>query len=143
MDPLPLVVCGTAAALYAVGRRGRVRVWREVSFYSGVAIAFVLLEQPFDDWADTWLSVHMTQHIVLMTVVPPLVVLGRPWPRMWLPFPLSARRAVGRALSGSPGFRRAGSFLVRPPVALAVQSAAVAVWHVPSLYDAAVRSDSV
>jgi putative membrane protein len=143
MSVLPLVVCGAAATLYALGRRGRVRTWREACFYTGVALTFVVLEPPFVGWADRWLAAHMSQHIVLMTVVPPLVVLGRPWPRLWLPFPLSARRAVGRALSGSPGFRRAGSFLVRPPVALAVQSAAVAVWHVPSLYDAAVRSESV
>ena len=141
MDPLPLVVCGAAAVLYALGRRGRVRVWREVSFYSGVVLAFVVLETPFDGWADTWLSVHMTQHVVLMTVVPPLVVLGRPWPRMWLPFPLSARRAVGGALSRSPTFRRSGGLLKRPWVALAVQSAMVALWHVPQLYDAAARNE--
>src|ERR1700751_5992102 len=120
MDPLPLVVCGTAAVLYALGRRGKVRVWREVSFYSGVALAFVVLEQPFDDWADTWLSVHMTQHIVLMTVTPPLVVYGRPWPRMWLPFPRAARRAVGGGLSRSSKVRVAAGFLVVPGVALAV-----------------------
>jgi cytochrome c oxidase assembly factor CtaG len=141
VDPLPLVVCGTAAVLYALGRRGRVRVWREVSFYSGLALAFVVLEQPFDDWADSWLSVHMTQHIVLMTVVPPLVVLGRPWPRMWLPFPLGARRAVGGALARSPAFRRGAGFFVRPWVALAVQSAMVGLWHVPQLYDAAARNE--
>ena len=141
MDPLPLVVCGTAAVLYALGRRGRPRVWREVSFYSGVALAFVVLERPFDDWADTWLSVHMTQHIVLMTVVPPLVVLGRPWPRLWLPFPLSARRTVGGALSRSSAFRRSAGFLMLPAVALAVQSAMVALWHVPQLYDAAARNE--
>jgi cytochrome c oxidase assembly factor CtaG len=141
MDPLPLVVCGAAAALYALGRRGRLRVWREVSFYSGVALSFVVLERPFDDWADKWLSAHMSQHIVLMTVVPPLVVLGRPWPRLWLPFPLSARRAVGGALSRSPSFRRSAGFLKGPAVALAVQSAAVGVWHVPQLYDAAARSE--
>jgi cytochrome c oxidase assembly factor CtaG len=141
MDPLPLVVCGAAAALYALGRRGRVRVWRELSFFSGVALAFVVLENPFDDWADKWLSVHMTQHIVLMTVVAPLVVLGRPWPRMWLPFPLSARRAVGGALSRSPSFRRSAGFLKLPAVALAVQSAMIALWHVPQLYDAAVTNE--
>jgi putative membrane protein len=141
MDPLPLVVCGTAAALYALGRRGRIRVWRELSFYSGVALAFVVLERPFDTWADRWLSVHMSQHIVLMTVVPPLVVLGRPWPRMWLPFPLSTRRAVGGALSRSPTFRRTASLCKRPWVALAVQSAMVALWHVPQLYDAAARNE--
>jgi cytochrome c oxidase assembly factor CtaG len=141
MDPLPLVVCGTAAALYALGRRGRTRVWREVSFYSGVVLAFVVLETPFDGWADTWLSVHMTQHIVLMTVVPPLVVLGRPWPRMWLPFPLSTRRAVGGTLSRSPAFRRSAGLVTRPWVALVLQSAMVAVWHVPQLYDAAARNE--
>ena len=143
MAVLPLVVCGTAATLYALGRRGRARVWREVCFYSGVAAAFVVLEPPFDGWADKWLAAHMSQHIVLMTVVPPLVVLGRPWPRLWLPFRLSARRAVGRALAGSPAFRRGGNVLVRPAVALALQSLAIGVWHVPQLYDAAVRNESV
>jgi cytochrome c oxidase assembly factor CtaG len=143
MDPLPLVVCGAAATLYALGRRGKVRAWRELSFYSGVVLTFVVLERPFDDWADKWLSAHMAQHIVLMTVVPPLVVLGRPWPRLWLVFPLSARRSVGGALSRSPSFRRSAGFLKRPAVALAVQSAAVGVWHVPQLYDAAARSESI
>jgi putative membrane protein len=143
MDPLPLVVCGSAAALYALGRRGRTRVWREVSFYSGVALAFVVLEPPFESWADTWLSAHMAQHIVLMTVMPPLVVLGRPWPRMWIPFPLSARRAVGGTLSRSRSFRLGAGFLKNPWVALAVQSAMVALWHVPQLYDAAARNEWV
>jgi putative membrane protein len=141
VDPLPLVVCGTAALLYALGRRGKLRLWREVSFYSGVVLAFVVLERPFEEWADTWLSIHMTQHIVLMTVVPPLVVLGRPWPRMWLPFPLSARRAVGGALARSPSFRRSAGCLKRPWVALAVQSAMVGLWHVPQLYDAAAHNE--
>jgi cytochrome c oxidase assembly factor CtaG len=141
MDPLPVVVCGAAAVLYALGRRGKLRLWREVSFYGGVAIAFVVLERPFDTWADKWLSVHMTQHIFLMMIVPPLVVLGRPWPRIWLPLPLSARRAVGGTLSRSPTFRRSARFLKLPAVALAVQSAMVALWHVPQLYDAAARNE--
>ena len=141
MDPLPLVVCATAAALYALGRRGKPRLRREISFYCGVALALVVLERPFDDWADRWLSAHMAQHIVLMTVVPPLLVFGRPWPRMWLPFPLRARRAAGRGLWRSASFRRCGGFLKRPAAALAVQSAMVAVWHVPRLYDAAARTE--
>jgi putative membrane protein len=143
MSALPLTVCGAAAVLYALGRRGRVRAWRELSFYAGVAAAFVVLEPPFDGWADTWLAAHMAQHVVLMTVVPPLVVLGRPWPRLWLPFPLAARRSVAGGLAGSRAFRAVGRTVRRPSVALALQSAAIAVWHVPSLYDAAVRSEAV
>lgn len=141
MNPLPFVVCGAAAVLYALGRRGRVRPWREVSFYCGVVIAFLAIEPPFDGLADRWLSAHMSQHIVLMTVVPPLVVYGRPWPRLWLPFPLSARRAVGGALAGSGAFRAAGGFIRRPPVALLLQSAAIGAWHVPYMYDAAAGNE--
>jgi putative membrane protein len=143
MSALPVIVCGAAGALYALGRRGRVRVWREASFYSGVAAAFVVLEPPFDGWADTWLAAHMAQHVVLMTVVPPLVVLGRPWPRLWLPFPLAVRRAVARGLAGSLVFRAVARIVRRPSAALALQTAAIGVWHVPSLYDAAVRSEAV
>ena len=117
-------------------------VWREVSFYSGVALAFVVLEPPFDDWADTWLSAHMSQHIVLMTVVPPLVVLGRPVAAHVAAVPARARGAPsGGALSRSSPFRRSAGFLERPWVALAVQSAMVALWHVPQLYDAAARNE--
>jgi len=140
---LPLLACAVAAALYALGRRGRIRLWREVSFYSGVLLTLVVLEPPFDGWADRWLSAHMAQHILLMTVVPPLVVYGRPWPRMWLPFPLAARRTVGGALSHSTTFRRSAGFLKHPGVALALQSAAVGVWHVPQMYDAAARNEWV
>ena len=58
-----------------------------------------------------------------------------------MPFPLSARRTVGGALSRSRSFRRGAGFLKLPWVALAVQSATVAIWHVPQLYDAAARNE--
>lgn len=143
MSVPPLVFCVVAAGLYALGARGRRRPLREASFYAGVGLLFVVLEPPFDDWADRWLSAHMSQHIVLMTVIPPLLAYGRPWPRMWLPFPLSARRAVGGGLARSSAFRRAARVVARPWMALALQAAAMAVWHVPRLYDAAVTNEGV
>jgi putative membrane protein len=138
-----LVVCLGAAALYALGGRGRTRILRELAFYGGVAAALVVLVPPFDGWADTSFALHMTQHVVLLTVAPPLVVLGRPWPRLWLAFPLPARRAVARALAGSRAFRLAGRTLRRPPVALALMTGALAAWHVPALYSAAVEHESL
>ncbi len=104
MSVPPLVACAVAAALYALGGRGRVgrgapdRHWREASFYLGVAIVCVALEPPFDGWADTSFALHMAQHVLLMSVASPLLVLGRPWPRMWMPFPARARRGVARSL---------------------------------------------
>jgi putative membrane protein len=139
----PLVVCLAAAALYALGGRGRRRVWREVSFYGGVAAVLAVLVPPFDGWADRSFALHMTQHVVLLTLAPPLLVLGRPWPRLWLAFPLGARRAVARGLAGSTAFRLAGRTLTRPPVALALMTAVLAAWHVPALYSAAVEHEGL
>ncbi|HET7566589.1 MAG TPA: cytochrome c oxidase assembly protein [Gaiellaceae bacterium] len=151
MSVPPLVVCAAAALLYALGGRGRVgargpRRLREASFYLGIVVLGVALEPPFDEWADTSFALHMAQHVLLLTVVPPLVVLGRPWPRMWLPFPAGARRSAlqGLARGGwSAPLRLAGRVLTRPPVAVAALAATLAVWHVPALYAAAVDSEWV
>ena len=139
----PLALCVLAAALYALGGRGRARRMREASFYAGTLSVLLVLETPFDGWADTSFALHMTQHVVLMTVAPPLIVLGRPWPRLWLGFPLRARRRVARGLAGSATFRLVGRALRHPALSLASMTATLALWHVPALYDAAVRNEGI
>jgi len=148
----PLLVCAAAAALYALGGKGRVggagrsRRWRALAFYAGIVALLAALEPPFDTLADTSFAMHMGQHVLLLTVVPPLLLLGRPWPRMWMPFPVELRRSAARGLARgrwSAPIRLAGRTVTRPPVALALMSAAMAIWHVPSLYGAAVDGEAV
>jgi putative membrane protein len=148
----PLVLCAAAAALYALGGRGRVggttrgRRRRETTFYGGLLVLAIALEPPFDTLADTSFAMHMAQHVLLLTVAPPLLVLGRPWPRMWMPFPPAARRAAARGIARgawSAPLRLVARVLTRPPAALGVLSVTLAVWHLPALYDAAVGSEAV
>jgi cytochrome c oxidase assembly factor CtaG len=148
----PLLACAIAAALYALGGVGRAgtgprdRRWREASFYLGVAIVFVALEPPFDNWADTSFGLHMAQHVLLISVAAPLLVLGRPWPRMWMPFPVRARRGVARSLARgrwSAPLRLAARTATKPPVAVALLAATLAFWHIPSMYDAAARNEGI
>lgn len=152
MSVPPLVVCATAAALYALGGRRRLgstsweRRRREIAFYAGVLVVLVALEPPFDTLADTSFAMHMAQHVLLLTVAPPLLVLGRPWPRMWMPFPAGARSAAARGLARgtwSAPLRLLARASSRPPVAYTVFAATVAVWHLPSLYGAAVDNEGV
>jgi cytochrome c oxidase assembly factor CtaG len=142
----PLVACAVAAALYALGGRGRHRWAREACFYAGVAITFVSLEPPFDDWADTSFALHMTQHVLLISFAAPLLVLGRPWPRMWLSFPAAPRHAVARGLARgrwAAPLRAATRTLTRPPVAVCTLGATLGFWHVPYLYDAAAGNEAI
>jgi putative membrane protein len=146
MSVPPLVLCAAAAGLYALGGRGRRRWGREAAFYGGVLVVAVALEPPFDTLADTSFAMHMAQHVLLLTVAPPLLVLGRPWPRLWLPFPAGARRTAARGLARggwAAPLRLAARFLTRPPVAVATLSATLAVWHLPALYGAAVDSEAI
>ncbi len=135
---VPFVVCVVLALLYARGANpGRTgSAWRAVAYYGGLATIVLALDTPIDAYADRLFWVHMTQHVLLLTVAPPLLVLGRAWPRLWQPLPRSVQVAGARAF-------RAATPLAQPTVALVVITADIAVWHIPGLYDATLTSNAV
>jgi putative membrane protein len=148
----PFVVCVAAAALYALGGRGSVggarrrRRLQALCYYGALVLLFVVLEPPLDNLADRSFGFHMLQHVFLLTVVPPLVILGRPWPRVWLPFPPGMRRSVVRAVAlgrWSRPLRMISGAIARPAFAWVLLAAAVGAWHLPYLYDAAVRNEGI
>ena len=107
-----------AAVLYALGGRGYRRAaeqsrWRAVSFAAGLVTIVIAQDSPLDGYADSLFWAHMSQHVLLLTVAPPLVLLGRPWPRMWRAIPSPARVAVGRTLAPARGRHRSGRSPVR------------------------------
>ena len=51
---------------------------RLASFYSGLAILWLAIASPMDGFADVLLSAHMIEHLLLMSVVPPLLLYGLP-----------------------------------------------------------------
>jgi cytochrome c oxidase assembly factor CtaG len=56
------------------------------------------IDSPIDVYADSLFWVHMLQHVLLMLVAPPLLLLGRPWPRVSRPLPIDVRRPLARAV---------------------------------------------
>ncbi len=144
---VPLVVM---AALYVVGA---VRMWRKAghartflwSFacFAGGWMSLVLaLDSPLHEVSEQLFWVHMTQHEILMLVSAPLIILGRPSaPLVWA-VPASWRRgmaAVFRTQYVSTISRK----MLRPASAWSLHAAALWLWHVPALFDAALRSDAV
>jgi cytochrome c oxidase assembly factor CtaG len=133
----PFAVCAVLTALYALGGRGRPRHRRRAAaFYGGIATVVLALDTPIDAYADRLFWMHMVQHVLLLTVAPPLLVLGRAWPRLWQPLPVRVRRTAARVFA-------AGAPLTHPAVALVLLSATLGAWHVPALYDATLRNDLV
>lgn len=119
-----LVLC---AALYARGMRAAPAWprWRALAFCAGLALLAVALLSGVDGWADRLLAVHMTQHVLLTMVAPPLLVLGAP-ERLALRALSGARRRRVAVLLSSPalkhGTRSAVSWAVLPLVMVALHS---------------------
>ncbi len=147
---VPLLLVVVAAVMYGVGSRktavsGRdaaVRRWRTASFLGGLLVIAIALDSPIDLLAERLFWVHMIQHVLLLTVAPPLILLGRPWSRLWRSIPLGVRRDVGRGLMvGSFGItlRRAGRRLGAPLPSFLAFSLVLLAWHIPVLFDATLR----
>jgi putative membrane protein len=135
-DPLELLILALAGALYwrrarTLARRGRpVPRPRLAAFAAGLLTLFVALASPVDTIGEERLfSVHMLQHLLLGDVGALLLVLGldgrllRPLLRVRIVRPLRV--------------------LAHPLVALPLWVANFVVWHLPVLFDAALRHDAV
>ncbi|MGI8550866.1 MAG: cytochrome c oxidase assembly protein, partial [Dehalococcoidia bacterium] len=146
-DPSVLLGLVIVAFAYTRGLRqlwrragtGRgVAVWRADLFMAGLATLFVALVSPLDGLSSALFSAHMVQHLLLILVVAPLLVLGKPSMALLWALPLPQRRALGRVAQRAAlhTCRRA---LNRPWLAWLLAAIVLWVWHLPLLYEAALR----
>jgi putative membrane protein len=140
----PVIVAVVAALLFLqafvrLRRRGRADLagWDRVALFAGgLAVTLFALVGPLDRLADQkLLSAHMGQHVLIGDLGPALMVTALRGPLLvfFLPAPVLAplaRSARVRAVLGT---------LLRSRVAFGLWAINLAVWHVPYLYDAALR----
>jgi cytochrome c oxidase assembly factor CtaG len=137
----PLVVLGLVVAAVAYGsgvrrlrrRRSAVRV---AAFAGGLLAVAVALLSPLDRVSEALFSAHMLQHLVLMVVAAPLLVVGRPLTTGLVGLPRGARRAAARLRRS---IAPVGRWLRRPAVAWVVLTVPLWAWHTPALYTAALE----
>ena len=143
----PLAYVVIAGLLYWLGGRSRtVRARQEplrtVAFVAGLVTIVLALDSPIDGYADQLFWVHMLQHVLLLVVAPPLILLGRPWPRMWSALPLGMRTSVGRSVARGRWTAPLRA-LARPLPAWILFNATLVVWHIPFAYNATLTSNAI
>jgi cytochrome c oxidase assembly factor CtaG len=135
-----LLVAGVYVALW---RRGLLRADDDTSawfrpaslrpwfFALGIVTAFLALESPLDTGGDHYLlTLHMVQHLVLMMVSPPLVLLGIAGLR-------APEATVFRRLRGL------WTWFTRPWQAVLVFNGVMLLWHIPAPYNATLTNDGL
>ena len=146
-DPWPIGVLLVTAGLYVRGWRQlrrqmphRFGIWHLVAFQTGLGILLLAIASPLDAFGGLLLQIHMTQHLLLMMFVPPLIWLGLPA----IPLLRGLPHVVSKGWLGPflawPTLHRFGSALGHPVMAWLSFVLATWVWHVPALYELALRS---
>jgi putative membrane protein len=116
-----------------------VKGWRAWSFFTGLFLVWVGLGSPLSSLDHDLLTAHMVQHLLLMTLAPPLILLGAP-------LKLLPQRAVRRLvdLAARPFWApmlQLGRMLLHPAVGWIGATAALVVWHIPGPLMLGLRSE--
>jgi putative membrane protein len=153
LDP-PLVLVIDLAILYWIGdrrtvsparTRSRLR-WERAAFYSGLLVLAVALASPLEILSEQLFWVHMIQHVLLIVVAAPLIVLARPWIRLWRCLPLDTRRRLAQGLGKDPStapLRSVTRAIGTPAASFVLFSGVLLGWHLPALFDATLRSSAL
>ena len=101
------------------------------SFFAALVVLFFALNGPLHNLSDNYLfSAHMAQHLLLTLVFPPLLLYGTPAHLVRLLLRHRWVMAVARVVT-------------RPLAAASIFTAPIVIWHVPALYEAALRHHNV
>ena len=111
-------------------------------FLGGLACLWVALASPLDGAAESLLSAHMIQHLLLFTAAPALLLLGDPLLPLLRGLPAPLRRIIAVPFRWR-SLRRALHAFTHPLVALIVSSLALWSWHSPTLFQAAMRVPAI
>lgn len=154
-DPQVLIGLALAAVLFVVGvrysrRAGLTRAissWRVSAYFLGLLSIYVALQSPLDAWANMYLTAHMIQHILLIYVAAPLLVLSAPLMLVWRAVPISARRDTLRWGLRHPRLRHTlsaiGTFFTQPNVVWVLFVGDFLAWHLPTLYNLALENQTI
>jgi putative membrane protein len=105
--------------------RDGVEGWRAGSFFAGVLLLWVALGSPLALLDHDLLTAHMVQHLLLMTLAPPLILMGEPL-KLLPRYPM----------------QRLGRVRLHPVVAWTGATATLIVWHIPPVFMLSLQSET-
>jgi cytochrome c oxidase assembly factor CtaG len=116
--------------------------WRLASFLGGVLTIFLALGSPLDTFANLLLQVHMVQHLLLMMVAPPLLLLANPFLPLLTGLPRPITREVIRPFLTWRPFKRFGRWITHPKFTWIFYVVMTLGWHAPPSYELTLHSET-
>jgi len=115
-------------------------VWRLAAFMGGLVSLWAAAGSPLAGMDHDLLTAHMAQHLLLMTVAAPLIVLGAPAITLLHGLPQPFVRGTLGPLLRYPPVHGFGRMVAHPAFCWLVATSVVIGWHVPALFELGMRS---
>ena len=117
----------------------KVEGWRAGSFVVGVLLIWIATASPLAVLDHEMLTAHMVQHLLLMTLAPPLIWLGRPREPLERGLPQRLVQAIGGPLRSEP-MQQLARLVTNPALCWLAAAGTLVVWHIPSVFMLGMRS---
>jgi putative membrane protein len=116
-------------------------LWRLASFMAGIISIWIAIGSPLAAFDEASLSVHMVQHLLLMAIAPPLILLGAPALPLLHGLPQTiARDVVGPFLRWNFA-KSLGRLITNPAICWLAAAFALIAWHLPAIFELALRKN--
>lgn len=150
-DPVLLLNLAFLAWLYRRGlarirrRTSSRRAWngRAAAFAGSLATLYLALASPIDALGETLLTVHMLQHMLLMMVAAPLMMLSSPLRVMLWGLEPPARKCLVRPRQQWRWCQTLAQVSWHPLLLWTLNAGVLWAWHLPQLYEAALENPFV
>jgi cytochrome c oxidase assembly factor CtaG len=114
--------------------------WRAFSFLGGLFLIWIALASPIAALDHELLTIHMVQHLLLMTFAPPLIWLGAPVDSLLHGLPHRIVETLLAPLRQSRTVKRIVEIMGKPRFGLLAASAVLVGWHIPALFALGMQS---
>ena len=147
--PVPLTLTVVACTICYLRGWRRLRssatdvipAWRAASFIAGVFLVWLAIGSPLALLDEQLLTAHMMQHLLLMTIAPPLIWMGAPLLPLLHGLPPNFVQSVLGPFLRWPALQAVGRVLSQPLVCWLASAAALVGWHIPAVFNLALQSE--
>jgi cytochrome c oxidase assembly factor CtaG len=147
--PIPFTLTAIACAIFYLRGWWHLRssatnvipIWRAASFLVGIFLVWLAIGSPLALLDEKLLTAHMMQHLLLMTIAPPLIWMGAPLMPILHGLPESFVRSVLGPFLRWPGVQALGRVISQPAVCWLAAAAALVGWHIPQVFNLAMQSE--
>ena len=116
--------------------------WRLAALMSGLSLVWIVIGSPLSALDHESLTIHMINHLVLMSFVAPLLLAGAPGPLLLQGLPLRVGRRLNDFLLRNLMAQRLAGLIQHPVFCWLFATATVIGWHLPVVFHLAMASRS-